>query len=124
MTSITPPRDDEGNVRRRLQRAGTAPVDKLRRSAPKPAPRAIPDQREDTPQARDGARQSRLPRGPERRTQERRRRREAVLLDTRSPIGNRRRSARRGEDRRTPRGGKEADGGPPAGTVLDDDIYA
>lgn len=124
MTSITPPRDDDGNVRRRLQRADTAPVDKLRRSAPKPAPRAVPEQREDPPRARDDARQSRSLRGPERRTQERRRRREAVLLDTRNPVGNRRRSARRGEDRRTPRRGTDTDGGPPAGTVLDDDIYA
>lgn len=124
MTSITPPRDDDGSVRRRLQRAGTAPVDKLRRNAPKPAPRAVPGQREDTPQDRDGVRQSRSLRGPERRTQERRRRRETVLLDTRSPIGNRRRAARRDVDRRTPRRSADTGGGPPAGTVLDDDTHA
>lgn len=124
MTSITPPRDDEGSVRRRLQRADTAPVDKPRRAAPKPAPRAVPDQQEDPAQTRDRARRPQPSRGPERRTQERRRRRGAVLLDTRSPIGNRRRGTRRDDDRRIPRRSKDTDSGPPAGAVLDDDIYA
>ncbi len=125
MTSITPPRDDEGSVQLRLRRATDAPVDKPRRSAPKPAPRAVPEQDDDAAQNRDSARQSQQPRGTERRTQERRRRREAVLLDTRAPIGNRRRGARRDEDRRIPRLSAANTGGdPPAGTILDDDIYA
>ncbi|MCC6302447.1 MAG: hypothetical protein IT489_06575 [Gammaproteobacteria bacterium] len=119
MTSITPPRDDEGGVRRRLQRAATAPVDKTRRVAAKAAPRPVTGQRDDA--ERGGDAPARRSPGPGRRQQERRRRRTVVLLDTRSPVGNRRRGTRRDDDRRLPRG--EA-GDPPAGAVLEDDLYA
>ncbi len=112
MTSITPPRDDEGGVRRRLQRAATAPVDKTRRVAAKAAPRPVTGQRDDA--ERGGDAPARRSPGPGRRQQERRRRRTVVLLDTR-------RGTRRDDDRRLPRG--EA-GDPPAGAVLEDDLYA
>jgi hypothetical protein len=46
----------------------------------------------------------------------------AVLLDTRSPLGDRRRRARRGPDRILPRRGFATGGSP--GARLDDDLYA
>jgi hypothetical protein len=120
MTSINPPRDDEGVVRRRLQRAGTAPVGRIRRGAPAPAPRQAGGSGDDTAPGR--RRTSSRARGPERRAGERRRRRVAVLLDTRSPLGNRRRRTRRGSDRTLPRRGSAIGG--PSGARLDDDLYA
>lgn len=123
MTSINPPRDDDGVVRRRLQRAGTAPVGKVRRGAAATAARRVTEQPAD-PAAR-GWRKSPAPRdrGPERRLRDRRQRRVAVLLDTRSAVGNRRRGARRSKDQSASRRAADA-GNPPAGTLLDDDTYA
>lgn len=112
MTSIKPPRDDEGVVSRRLQRANTAPVGPLRRGAASAAPR---------PAADGGPATLPQDRGPERRRRERRQRRDPVLLDTRGTIGNRRRGRRRGTDRELPHGDN---GVAPAGTLLDDDVYA
>lgn len=124
MTSINTPRDDEGVVRRRLQRAGTALVGKARRSAPSAALRRIGGQT-NAAAAPQGWQKSTPPgRGPERRMKERRIRRVVVLLDTRSPVGNRRRGTRRGQDRLSPRRLTYDAGNPPAGTVLGDDIYA
>jgi hypothetical protein len=120
MTSIHPPRDDEGVVRRRLQRAGTAPVGRIRRAAPGPALRPPAAQ---TDEAAAGGHRSSQMRGPERRVQGRRRRRVAVLLDTRSPFGDRRRRTRRGRDRTLPRRVSAASGAP-GGALLDDDLYA
>jgi hypothetical protein len=122
MTSIKPPRDDEGVVRRQLQRAGAAAVGKLRRSAPGAAPR--PAGAESGKAAALAGRRPRRERGPERRADERRGRHATVLLDTRSTVGNRRRRARRGADQSAVRSRARIDGAPPAGTVLDDDVSA
>lgn len=123
MTSINPPRDDEGVVRRRLQRAAAAPIGKIARSAPGTAPRP-PGAQTDEAAALAGRKPPRRERGPERRVRERRSRRVTVLLDTRSPVGNRRRGARRGTDRLAPRRRANDADSPPAGTVLDDDACA
>jgi len=122
MTSINPPRDDDGIVRRTLQRADTAAVDKLRRGAPATAPR--PPGAENAKAAALAGRTPRRARGPERRLKERRNRCATVLLDTRSAIGNRRRGARRGADRSAGRRHTHDAGAPPAGTLLDDDVCA
>ncbi|MBK8161979.1 MAG: hypothetical protein IPK65_02145 [Gammaproteobacteria bacterium] len=119
MTSITPPRDDAG----RLRPADATRVDKTRRSAPKPAPRAVRGRADEVARDRDTPPLQRT-RGPERRVQERRRRREGVLLDTRSAIGNRRRGARRGEDLSSPRRRADDTDDPPGGAVLGDDVRA
>jgi hypothetical protein len=106
-----------------LQTAGKAPVGKLRRSASVTAPRPTGAQTNEAA-ARAGRKPQRRERSPERRVNDRRSRRTNVLLDTRSAVGNRRRSARRDADRTAARARAHDAGVAPAGTVLDDDVCA